>query len=292
MTELGAVRKGRELGYANKRALFLWAACRTCGVERWVMTKRGQPISLNCKQCALTEDSKARISAAQKALCINNPERVASAIRRMSTPEAVAKRAASRRGKSYLSEEQYRQLSKRFMGAGNPFYGRVHTDETRQKMASPRSPAFRQTMREVARARAPMSEETKEKIRTTLAMPTVKQIMREKAQNRSWGSSNSHWLGGISFEPYSHDFNGKLKHSIRHRDRYRCNLCGRAEASRKHDVHHIDYDKRNTKTENLITLCVPCHGKTSHRRTYWQRSLSNLVGCIGGEHGIQNTTTI
>lgn len=38
---------------------------------------------------------------------------------------------------------------------------------------------------------------------------------------------------------------------------------------KKHDVHHIDYNKFNCNPENLITLCKSCHVKTNHNRNYW-----------------------
>ena len=78
--------------------------------------------------------------------------------------------------------------------------------------------------------------------------------------------NHSCWMGGISFEPYSPDFDDKLKQQIRERDGYKCQTCGEYG----HPVHHIDYDKQNSVPDNLITLCVPCHTKTNHNREYWQ----------------------
>lgn len=40
-----------------------------------------------------------------------------------------------------------------------------------------------------------------------------------------------------------------------------------------HDVHHIDYDKKNNNPENLITLCHSCHAKTNSNREYWTKTL-------------------
>jgi len=32
---------------------------------------------------------------------------------------------------------------------------------------------------------------------------------------------------------------------------------------------HIDYNKKNCISENLITLCTKCHAKTNQKRDYW-----------------------
>jgi len=84
------------------------------------------------------------------------------------------------------------------------------------------------------------------------------------------GENNPRWLGGVSFEPYSPEFNGKLKAFIRERDNHQCQKCGLKENGNAHDCHHIDYDKKNSRPENLITLCSSCHSKTNSNRQYWQ----------------------
>ncbi len=87
-----------------------------------------------------------------------------------------------------------------------------------------------------------------------------------------YGKGNPNWQGGISFEPYSIEFNNKLKEQIRKRDNYTCQLCSRKQKDydRKLAVHHIDYDKLNCKEENLVTLCQSCHIKTNYNRDYWR----------------------
>jgi len=59
------------------------------------------------------------------------------------------------------------------------------------------------------------------------------------------------------------EFSVKLKNQIRGRDGYMCQECGMPEKTRKHPVHHIDFDKENNNEGNLITLCSHCHGKTT-----------------------------
>ncbi len=87
------------------------------------------------------------------------------------------------------------------------------------------------------------------------------------------GENNPNWKGGI-FEPYTADWTETLKQAIRERDDYTCQLCGvhQNELSgkvKKMDSHHIDYNKDNCNTDNLVSLCRPCHTKTNHNREYW-----------------------
>ena len=86
------------------------------------------------------------------------------------------------------------------------------------------------------------------------------------------GEKANNWRGGLSFEPYSFEFNNQLKYKIRERDNFICQFpnCGIKENGRVHDCHHINYTKKDSKPENLITLCLSCHMKTNFNREYWQ----------------------
>ena len=67
------------------------------------------------------------------------------------------------------------------------------------------------------------------------------------------GKGNPNWKNGISKEPYPFKFNKKLKELIRHRDDYKCQLCGINNKQHKNKyrhsllIHHIDYNKKNLK---------------------------------------------
>ncbi len=93
------------------------------------------------------------------------------------------------------------------------------------------------------------------------------------------GEKNPNWRGGASFKPYSPSFNQQLKDRIRVRDNFICQVCGvpELECNKRLSVHHIDYNKANSKSENLITLCQPCHSKTCFDREYWQNRLKNYM---------------
>lgn len=85
--------------------------------------------------------------------------------------------------------------------------------------------------------------------------------------------SLGHGGTGIPYEnsDYSEEFNDSLKESIRKRDEYRCQICGLKQEKnyRKLDVHHIDYNKKNCKENNLTSLCYNCHKKTNYNRKHW-----------------------
>jgi hypothetical protein len=91
---------------------------------------------------------------------------------------------------------------------------------------------------------------------------------------RSKGSKNGMWQGGISFEPYSVDWNISLKKFIRERDKYTCQVCGNYGL----EVHHINYNKKDCSQENLINLCSSCHSKTNTNREKWIYFFKNRNG--------------
>jgi len=113
------------------------------------------------------------------------------------------------------------------------------------------------------------------------------QKISEAGIGRSAGEKNPNWRGGISGKPYSFNFISELREKIRERDNYQCQICAKKEESligydRKLPVHHIDYDKTNDNSENLITLCHSCHSKTSFNREYWKYYFQHFYQ--GGEN--------
>lgn len=88
---------------------------------------------------------------------------------------------------------------------------------------------------------------------------------KQKISKAGMGDKNSNWRGGIWHNSYSVDWTDTLKRSIRERDHYICQLCGKYG----YVIHHIDYDKKNCDPKNLVTLCRGCHTKTNYNREYW-----------------------
>jgi hypothetical protein len=132
---------------------------------------------------------------------------------------------------SIIKKQQYKN------GLKNPFKGKKHTKETKRKIGK-------------------------------------KSIERKafKGKNNPWfgserfGELNPMWNGGLSFKPYTKEFNNKLKKLIKERDNNKCFLCN---AKIDLCIHHIDYEKKNCNPENLITLCRGCNSKVNVKRKYW-----------------------
>lgn len=84
------------------------------------------------------------------------------------------------------------------------------------------------------------------------------------------GKKNGMWNNGSSFEPYTSEFNNQLKQLIRQRDNYQCQFCGINENGRAHDVHHINYIKKDSSKRNLIILCTNHNVMANTNRDKWQ----------------------
>lgn len=100
----------------------------------------------------------------------------------------------------------------------------------------------------------------------------------KKRKGKQIKEKHPNWQGGLSFQPYTIDWTETLKKSIRERDGYTCQLCGKPQnTKRKHSIHHIDYDKKNCNPNNLITLCTGCHTKTGFNRNKWKKYFTKII---------------
>ena len=101
----------------------------------------------------------------------------------------------------------------------------------------------------------------------------------KKLSERMCLENNPSWLGGVSFEPYTIDFNQRFKEAIRERDNYCCIECNtpQEELGYKLHIHHIDYNKLNSFKENTVSLCRPCHTKTNLNRKHWTTFFQSLL---------------
>jgi len=93
------------------------------------------------------------------------------------------------------------------------------------------------------------------------------------------------WDGEIiyePYEPYSKEFY-EMQSIVKRRDKFTCQFCkcNRFESFMIFGVplyvHHIDYNKKNNKLNNLITLCCKCHGKTNMYRETWEVFFVNMM---------------
>lgn len=183
------------------------------------------------------------------------------------------------------TEETKKRMSQSASGKNNSQFGTHHSEEWKRKMIESRkgykhsietkkklslaklgdkNPSKRLDVRKkMSKAKkgrpahnkgVPMSEEQKKKL-------------SEDNKRRVALGIHPLWKGGIQYEPYSSEFTPLLKEEIKKRDRYTCQMCKIIPETLC--IHHIDYNKKNGKTNNLIALCRSCHTKTNHNREKW-----------------------
>ncbi len=137
-----------------------------------------------------------------------------------------------------FTDKRRQEYSEMFAGKKNPMFGKTHSDEIKSRMVD--------TWFE--KGQIPWNKGFGEYIE---------------------GEKNPRWLGGVSFEPYSEEFNDRLKKTIRQRDNYTCMACRitEKELSRVLSIHHIDFNKQNNSPDNLISLCNKCHAQITYKRS-------------------------
>ncbi len=76
---------------------------------------------------------------------------------------------------------------------------------------------------------------------------------------------------------YGEEWTSELRRKIKKRDNYEC----QNDTAMKHvsvlSVHHIDYNKKNNKRKNLITLCRTCHARTNGNRENWTEYFQDMM---------------
>lgn len=283
--------------------------------ESWSKQFKGKKASEETKKkmsIALKGDKnpfygKKHTEETKKKLSISIKKRLAKygnpLIGRKHTEESKKKMSLAHKGK-VLSEETKRKI-------GLKSKGRIFTEETRRKMseASKGRVHSEESRRKISQRQLgrKLTEEWKKKIgdscrgekntrwkerKTITCIACGEKFKALLSKNRKYCSKNCqdrylvgekspNWYGGVSFEPYGLDFNNKLKKAVRERDGC-CMLCNISFydlklLKRTIQVHHIDYIKTNNFPQNLITLCVTCHGKTGCNRIHWKIFFQSLL---------------
>ena len=192
-------------------------------------------------------------------------------------------------------------------GAGNPMFGRKHSELTRRKIG--------EALRSNPSTRAPKSARHRHRIAIALRGKSKTEAHRaalvRAAQRPGFGNrgrkftarhrrrissalrgrrfslshrealcrafaleGNPNWKGGLSRYPYPVSFNRKLKKMVKEFYDNTCQLCWRVVRKgmqRRLTVHHIDYDKQNIEFANLIALCNSCNSRVNGDRIHWKK---------------------
>ena len=114
------------------------------------------------------------------------------------------------------------------------------------------------------------SDETKKKISEAKLGKKLSDETRINISCSQQNISREEWVGFVSMEPYCDVWADKeYKESIKERDNYSCQNpdCWCKESCIA--IHHIDYDKKNCKPDNLVTLCNSCNTRANSKRDYW-----------------------
>lgn len=165
------------------------------------------------------------------------------------------------------SLESKKKMSQSHIG-NTAHLGKKHTEETKQRMSQ--SHKRNPTRYWLGRKRPDISRMMKR-------LNTGRKWSREIVEKRTrHGKDHWSWQGGKSFEPYDIRFNNALRERVRKRDNSTCQECGYTQELLGYRlcVHHIDYNKKNNKLENLVSLCRACHCQTNFKRTDWTNYFS------------------
>lgn len=158
-----------------------------------------------------------------------------------------------------------------FAGKNNPFYGKRHSQETKEKIAS-----YRKGKK--------LPKDWVDKIaKGHIGIKRSLETRRKQSIAQS-GSKGSNWKGGVT------SINKKIRSSYKYkiwrsevfeRDKYTCQLCGTKGGNLQ--VDHIksfsNFKYLRFEISNGRTLCVDCHRKTD---TFGARTRNKKLVCISG----------
>ena len=173
------------------------------------------------------------------------------------TKEFRKKLSIQRKGKSYWTEERKKKhselLKEKYKNGYAPLKGKLIGDL---------NPAKR------LKVRKKISEKAKGKNNYFFGKHFIREL-------------NTNWQGGKKFEKYGFNWTETLRKSIRQRDNYKCQICFKYG----NNVHHIDYNKKNNNTDNLICLCTRCHSTTGKKkdRKNWTKYFNKIMEIRNGK---------
>lgn len=222
-------------------------------------------------------------------------------------------------GKTGLCKSCVRKGIKGLAGEKNPFFGKRHSKETREKISQKRLGAIPWNLGK------PHSEEIKLKIslanskkwaeknkdkptkffcRTCGSVLATKRFYKKMSGlcspcshrgKTAWnkgkkypavtGAKHPNWKGGLKKRSYPAIFSSELRKRIRERDGDTCQKCGKTAAEELEklgtvlSVNHIDYDRLNNDENNLNTLCRACNSQINYNRLFWTEFFQQYQTC-------------
>ena len=106
----------------------------------------------------------------------------------------------------------------------------------------------------------------------------TKRKQSELKKDKYCGEHNPNWKGGISCEPYCDVWLDKdFRESILERDNHQCQNPDCWQKNGVLTIHHIDYNKKNCRPDNLITLCNSCNARANFNREQWTKFYKEIV---------------
>jgi len=94
------------------------------------------------------------------------------------------------------------------------------------------------------------------------------------------GEKSAAWRGGIANDPYCPIFyDPEFKELIFKRDGYECqnSLCWKNCDHMPLIPHHINYNKMDCDSRNIITVCWSCNSRANFNREFWQKHYEDIM---------------
>lgn len=169
-----------------------------------------------------------------------------------------------------LSEGHKNNISKSMIGKKNHFFGKKHSVFSRKKISD--NIAGKNCGKENHFYGKSHKKSTLIKIsEANKGRLLGSNNPRYGKGNEIKGDRNPNWRGGISCEPYCINWTRELKEYVKERDGYRCLNPECLKTSAGLVVHHINYNKKDCRLSNLVTVCASCNAKANFNRR-WHKS--------------------